>query len=259
MRGRARPLGLDCPRGDTGEGRGGGREDPHLGDRRRRRPHGIRRRRPHRARLRRVRGEQRRAGARARLHRAPAPDPPRRHHAGHGRAPGLPRAPVRLHQGHPRGVPHREDRARAHDGGQPVRRLRLHHQALPLRPPAAHHRRRPARRERLPGRRHRTAHAGERAGRGAADALQPRPARRHLRQPRRGPGTGATAGVRGRGRRVPRHRTGAGARQGRAHPQRGLRLHLEPRRRLPDHPLAGAPTDGHLPGRPPGDQAAARA
>ena len=168
----------------------------------------------------------------------------------------MPRAPVRLHQGHPGRLPHREDGAGAHDGGQPLRSLRLRHQALPDRPPAADHLRRPARLERVPRRHHRPADAGQRAGRGAADAVRPRAARRDLRERRRRAGAGAAAGVRGRRRRVPRRRPGPGAGARRADPRRGLRLHLQPRRRVPHRPLALAAHRVHLRGGPAGGQAA---
>lgn len=52
---------------------------------------------------------------------------------------------------------------------------------------------------------------------------------------------------------------GQGLQQARgAHPRRGLRLHLEPRRRLPRHPLAGTRARVCLRGRPADDQTASR-
>ena len=87
--------------------------------------------------LRGAHGQRRRARPGARLHRAPPPRAARRDDARHGRLPGLPRAAVRLHQGHPRRLPHGQDAAREHDGGEPLRRLRVHHQALPHRAPPA--------------------------------------------------------------------------------------------------------------------------
>ena len=98
--------------------------------------------------------------------------------------------------------------------------------------------------------------AGQRAGRGAADAVRPRPARRHLRQRRRRPGAGAAAGVRGRRRRLPRRRPGPAAGARRADPRRGLHLHLQPRRRVPRRPLALAAHRVHRRGGPAGRQAA---
>ena len=53
-----------------------------------------------------------------------------------------------------------QDGARQHDGGQPLRRLRLHHQAVPHRAPPADGARRAARRVRVLRRDHRTAHPG---------------------------------------------------------------------------------------------------
>ena len=216
-----------------------GRETPHPRHRRRRRPDDVRRRRPRRARLRGAHRQQRRAGPRARLHRSPAPRPARRHDAGHGRLPGVPRAAVRLHQGHPGRLPHREDGAGPHDGGQPLRRLRLRHQAVPHRAPAA----RPSRDvlrdvDRVLRRDHRPADAGQRPGRGAADAVRPQPARHPLRDRRRRARARAAAGLRGRRRRLPRRRQAPARGARRAHPQRGLRLRLEPRQRVPGRPLA---------------------
>ena len=235
-----------------------GRAASHTGDRRRRRSHRVSRRGVAGRRFRRVHGHRRRAGPRDRLHPAPRPHPARRHHAGHGRVPGVPRAAVRLHQGHPGGVPLRKDRARAHDGGQPRRSLRLHHQAVPLRPPAADHPRRAPRRQCLPRRDHRAPHAGHRAGRGTAHAARPRAARHHLHQHRRRAGTGTAPGVRGSGRCVPRG--GPGAREGarRAAARRGLHLDLEPRRRVPHRAVAVAREIVHHRGGSPGRQGAAR-
>ncbi len=118
-------------------------------------------------------GRRRRPGPGARLHEPSAPHPPGRDDAGHGRLPGLPGAAVRLHQGHPRRVPHREERAGEHDRGQPRRRVGLHHQAVRDRTPARHGPGRAARRLPVQRRHHRPADPGRRPARAAASSAGP--------------------------------------------------------------------------------------